>query len=76
MKVKVGYLILLGGLVFLALAGSGHLSSPGSVFLVSKGASEAPDITDLLFKGAAVLVVAVALIAVLKLINSREGGDQ
>ncbi|OUX67389.1 MAG: hypothetical protein CBE36_00395 [Oceanospirillaceae bacterium TMED276] len=76
MKVKVGYLIILGGLVFLGLAGSGHLSSPDSVLLVSNGASDAPDFADLLLKGGAVLVVGVALLVVLNALRDREGGDQ
>jgi hypothetical protein len=76
MKIKVGYLICLGGFVFLGLAGSGHLSSPNSVFVVSKEAAEAPAVADLFLKGAAVLVVGVALIVILKLISNREGGDQ
>lgn len=76
MKFKVSYLIFLGGLVFLGLVGSGHLSSPDSVLLVSKDASEAPDFADLLLKGVLVLVVGVALIVVLKALHDREGGDQ
>lgn len=76
MKVKVGYLIFLGGLVFLGLAGSGHLSSPDSVFFVSKETTETPTVFNLFLKGAVVLAVAVALIVVLKLINNHEGGDQ
>jgi hypothetical protein len=75
-KVKVGYLIFLGGLVFLGLAGSGHLSSPDSVLLVPHSASDAPDFADLLLKGGAVLVVGVALLVVLKALRDREGGDQ
>ena len=62
--------------MFLGLAGSGHLSSPDSVLLVTNGASDAPDFADLLLKGGAVLVVGVALLVVLNALRDREGGDQ
>jgi hypothetical protein len=76
MKFRVGYLIILGALIFIGLAGSGHLSSSDSVFLVSKETTEEPSVFDLFLKGAAVLVVGVALAVVLKLINNHKGGDQ